>query len=164
MHFVLAVVSCSCSLLFLREIKRIAGQDTTKEYVCLHTTGRCLCYRQLITDRPRDRLQLLISRPALQDVQEEMQILFLIQIEAWDKSDSKNKFQTSNKGQLGNIKKGKTSILRKFFFKIGKLRRDLDQRQKFLCNDHFNCSTDSAVGNCITHWFQFIVSSLLHGI
>src|SRR5687768_12853556 len=125
MHFVLAVVSCSCSLLFLREIKRIAGQDTTKEYVCLHTTGRCLCYRQLINDRPRDRLQLLISRPALQDVQEEMQILFLIQIEAWDKSDSKNKFQTPNKGQLGNIKKGKTSILRKFFFKIGKLRREI---------------------------------------
>src|SRR5687767_1146831 len=115
MHFVLAVVSCSCSLLFLREIKQIAGQGTTKEYVCLHTTGRCLCYRQLINDRPRDRLQLLISRPARQDVQEEMQILFLIQIEAWDKSDSKNKFQTPNKGQLGNIKKGKTSILRKFF-------------------------------------------------
>src|SRR6186713_433268 len=114
MHFVSAIFSCSCLLSFHREIRQIVGRDTTKEYVCLRTREIFLCYKQLTSDRLTGHHQLLITHLVLQDELEERQILFLLQITAWEKDYKQFRAigkQLSNKCYLLKIKKGKTSML-----------------------------------------------------
>src|SRR4030095_473755 len=102
MRFVSIIFSYSYSLSFRREIKQNEDQDTTKEYVCLHTMGIFLYCKQLISDRLTDHHQQPIIHLALQDELAEKQILFLLQIMAWGKIIPKEPLR--GKAQISIVK------------------------------------------------------------